>query len=124
MADRYKNKYRTTSHRKPNWDYSSAGAYFITICTQNRECNLGEIVKNKDDAFLQLSDFGKIVAAEWHKSFEIRKEFPMPMGMPYRRTAVRLCGNPMNCGNPINPHPYHIDCQNPFHHLWQDSNLR
>ena len=74
MADRYKNKYRTTSHRKLNWDYNSAGAYFITICTQNRECNLGEIVKNKDDAFLQLSEFGKIVAAEWHKSFEIRKE--------------------------------------------------
>ena len=30
--------------RLDNYDYSSAGAYFITICTQNRRCMLSRIV--------------------------------------------------------------------------------
>lgn len=32
------------SIRLKNYDYSSNGAYFVTICTYNRECLLGEIV--------------------------------------------------------------------------------
>ncbi len=68
--DKYKNKYRIQSHRKPNWDYSSNALYFLTIVTQNRECNLCEIVNNE----IILFDFGKIVEDEWFKSFEIRNE--------------------------------------------------
>ncbi len=68
--EKYKNKYRIQSHRKPNWDYSAEGLYFLTIITQNRVCNLGEIV----DGEMILSDFGKIVETEWLKSFEIRNE--------------------------------------------------
>ncbi|TAF32618.1 MAG: transposase [Cytophagales bacterium] len=68
--DKFKNKYRIQSHRKPNWDYSSDALYFLTLVTQNRECNLGKIV-NKE---IILSDFGKIVEYEWFQSFEIRKE--------------------------------------------------
>jgi putative transposase len=34
--DKYKKKYRTSSFRKPNWDYGSHGLYFITICTHER----------------------------------------------------------------------------------------
>jgi REP element-mobilizing transposase RayT len=67
---KYKNKYRTDSHRLRGWDYSANGNYFITLVTQHRICNLGEIV----DQQMQLSDFGKIVDAEWKKSFEIRNE--------------------------------------------------
>ena len=65
-----KNKYRSQSHRRPNWDYSSNALYFLTIVTQNRICNLGEIINNQ----MVLSDFGKIVEIEWFRSFEIRKE--------------------------------------------------
>ena len=40
-----------TRHRKSlrlkHYDYSRAGLYFITICTQNRKCLLGEIVNRK-----------------------------------------------------------------------------
>ena len=68
--DKFKNKYRTQSHRKPNWDYSANALYFLTIVTQNRECNLGTIANNE----MILSDFGKIVEFEWFQSFEIRKE--------------------------------------------------
>ncbi len=68
--DKYKNKYRIKSHRMPHWDYSGNGYYFITIVTQNRVCNLGEIENRK----MILSDFGKIIETEWHKSFRIRNE--------------------------------------------------
>jgi REP element-mobilizing transposase RayT len=74
MADKFRNKYRIPSNRMPQWDYSGNGIYFITIVTQNRECNLGQIVKRHGCASLQYSDFGKIVNDEWLKSFEIRNE--------------------------------------------------
>ena len=51
------------NNRLSFYDYDSAGAYFITICTQNRKCILSRIVG--DDALgvpkLQLTDLGKIV---------------------------------------------------------------
>lgn len=78
MAEKFKNKYRIASHRNPYWDYSSDALYFLTIVTQNRECNLGKIVETVDShnrSFkMELSDFGKIVEQEWIKSFEIRNE--------------------------------------------------
>ena len=70
-----KKRYRTKSNRKPNWDYSGNGIYFLTIVTQNRVCNLGEIhINSNGRAYMQLSDFGKIVDIEFLKSFEIRDE--------------------------------------------------
>lgn len=30
--------------RLPDYDYNSAGAYFVTICTKNRRCILSKIV--------------------------------------------------------------------------------
>lgn len=79
MEDKFQNKYRIASHRKPNWDYSADALYFLTIVTQNRECNLGKIVNTHDGGTngtheMILSDFGKIVEQEWLKSFEIRDE--------------------------------------------------
>jgi len=73
MPEKFKNKYRIASHRKPGWDYSSNGMYFITLVTQHRVCNLGEIIV-ANIPFVQLSDFGKIVDAQWHNSFDIRNE--------------------------------------------------
>ncbi len=77
IMEKYQNKYRIKSHRKPNWDYSGNGIYFLTIVTQNRACNLGKIVEHVEMhgcASLELSDFGKIVKTELLKSFEIRDE--------------------------------------------------
>ena len=68
--EKFKNKYRISSHRKSNWNYSNDGFYFLTLVTQNRVCNLGTI-KNHE---MVLSEFGKIVENEWFKSFEIRNE--------------------------------------------------
>jgi putative transposase len=67
---KFKNKYRSESHRRPNWDYSANALYFLTLVTQHRVCNLGTIVNDE----LIPSDFGKIVEVEFYKSFDIRKE--------------------------------------------------
>jgi hypothetical protein len=42
--DKFNNKYRIPSARLQSWDYGANGAYFITICTQNREHLFGEIL--------------------------------------------------------------------------------
>ena len=43
----FKNRYRIESIRYKGWDYSNNGFYFVTICTKNRNCCLGEIISNK-----------------------------------------------------------------------------
>lgn len=49
------------SIRIKNYDYSQASAYFITLCIQNRECLLGEIIDGK----MQLSPSGENVFLQW-----------------------------------------------------------
>jgi REP element-mobilizing transposase RayT len=61
------------SIRLQGYDYSQAGAYFVTICTQNRECLFGEIA----DRQMVLNDAGKIVADEWMKIAEISNEIEL-----------------------------------------------
>ncbi len=65
-----KHRFNDKSRRLQRWDYSSNGYYFLTIVTQNRVCNLGEI-KNGD---MILSNFGEIVKEQWLISFEMRNE--------------------------------------------------
>ena len=49
------------SIRLRGYDYSQAGAYFITICTQGRVCVLGEVV----DGRMRLNELGKLTARVW-----------------------------------------------------------
>jgi putative transposase len=49
------------SIRLPGHDYSSAGAYFITICTHRREHLFGEIF----DGEMQENKFAHIVRSHW-----------------------------------------------------------
>ena len=57
------------SIRLKGYDYSRAGAYFVTICTHNKECLFGDVVNRN----LALNDFGRMVDSEWLKTTEIRK---------------------------------------------------
>lgn len=34
----YKNKFRVESPRLREWDYSTPGWYYVTICTKNFKC--------------------------------------------------------------------------------------
>ena len=70
MSEIFQNKYRIDSARLKNWDYSSPGAYFITLCVNNHEMLLGKIRNGQ----MILSDYGKITLDEREKSFMIRKE--------------------------------------------------
>jgi len=58
----FANKYRIESARLKNWDYSSPGYYFITICTKNRECLFGEIVNGK----IVPNKYGEILENCWN----------------------------------------------------------
>ena len=49
------------SIRLKSYDYSQAGLYFITICTQNRLCLFGEI----GDGVMVLNDAGEMVHRQW-----------------------------------------------------------
>jgi REP element-mobilizing transposase RayT len=66
---KYKNKYRIETTRLKNWNYGWNGAYFITICTQNRIHYFGEI-ENRE---MQLSKIGKMAEKYW---YEIPQHFP------------------------------------------------
>jgi len=61
MSSRVPTSRKRRSIRLQGYDYSQAGAYFITICTQGRECIFGEIV----DGTMRLNDAGQIVASSW-----------------------------------------------------------
>ncbi len=49
------------SIRLKGYDYTQPGAYFVTICTQDRQCLFGEVVEGE----MLLNDAGNIVETEW-----------------------------------------------------------
>ena len=56
------------SIRLNGYDYAQAGAYFITICTKNRQCLFGHVEYDK----MILTDAGNIAYNEWLKTPHIR----------------------------------------------------
>jgi len=56
-----------------DYDYTQAGAYFITLVTHNRMFLFGEIVNDN----MVLSAHGRIALSEWFKSSEIRQEIKL-----------------------------------------------
>jgi putative transposase len=51
------------SLRLNGYDYAQASAYFVTICTQNRVCLLGDLV----DGEMRLNDAGSEVQVVWNE---------------------------------------------------------
>lgn len=62
-------KLNRKSIRLKEYDYSQKGAYFVTICVQNRECLFGDIIDGK----MVLNKYGEIAKNEWLKTAEIRE---------------------------------------------------
>jgi putative transposase len=67
--DNIRGHHRRRSLRLRGYDYSQAGAYFLTICTKNRVALFGEVVDGK----MQLNECGQSVQACW---LEIPAHFP------------------------------------------------
>ncbi|MBN1768874.1 MAG: hypothetical protein JXR50_11025 [Prolixibacteraceae bacterium] len=60
---KFRSKYRIEPNRWMYWDYSAPGRYFITICINNRECILGDVVNKK----MELSEYGAFIETEIRK---------------------------------------------------------
>lgn len=54
--------HRRSIHLK-DYDYSQSGAYFITICIQNRKCLFGEIINSE----MRLNDGRRMVQTVWDR---------------------------------------------------------
>lgn len=68
--DKNNNKtYNRRSIRLQGYDYSQPGAYFITLCTQNRQCLFGNVIDGK----MILNDYGQIAHQCW---LEIPHHYP------------------------------------------------
>ena len=72
------NKYNPNIHhrrsiRLKGYDYSQVGAYFITICCQDRACLFGDVINEE----MVLNDAGNIAFNEWLKTAEIRKNISL-----------------------------------------------
>lgn len=54
---------RRQSIRLKDYDYSASGAYFVTICTYERACLLGDVIEEQ----VHFSEFGRIVSDVWNR---------------------------------------------------------
>ena len=66
-------KYDTAVHhhrsiRLANYDYTQAGAYFVTIVVYQRACLLGNI----QDGVMRPGEYGHIAGEEWFKTAALR----------------------------------------------------
>ncbi|MDR9399065.1 transposase [Salibacter sp.] len=65
----HRKKFKDETNRLKNWDYGSNAAYFVTICTADRNHFFGEIKNTK----MYLSDIGQVANQYWS---EIPDHFP------------------------------------------------
>jgi putative transposase len=61
-------KHHRRSIRLKGYDYARSGAYFTTICTQNRACLFGEIINGE----MRLNDAGRMIKKWWN---ELNRKF-------------------------------------------------
>lgn len=68
------------SIRLKDYDYSQSGAYFVTVCTKDKECLLGEI----NNGNIKLNEAGKVAFTVWseltnrYSSIELDEYIVMP----------------------------------------------
>jgi putative transposase len=79
------------SIRLKSHDYSQAGAYFITVCTDDKQKIFGSVVNNE----VQLNTFGLIVAEEWEMTGQLRGNVSLDtyIIMPNHFHAVLFLGD-------------------------------
>ena len=83
------------SIRLQGYDYSQNGAYFVTVCTQNKECLFGEIVGVK----MAMNDAGAIAYDEWVKTSEMRENIKLDefVVMPNHIHGIIIIHNVVDC---------------------------
>jgi putative transposase len=98
------------SIRLQDYDYSQVGAYFITICVQNRECLFGKIT----NGVMTMNDIGTMVQTVWDElplrfdGLELNTFTVMPNhihGIITLNRRGESCIRPACIRNPGIPHP-------------------
>jgi putative transposase len=89
----FHDKYRVESIRLQGYDYSQNGMYFVTVCTNDRECLFGRI----DNKKMVLNRYGAIIEQCWndlpnHYPNFIQDEFVV---MPDHIHAIIIINNDM-----------------------------
>ena len=54
-------KHHRSSIRLKGYDYSQAGAYFVIVCTEGRQCLFGDVI----DERMKLNEAGRMVQQTW-----------------------------------------------------------
>ena len=98
--------------RLRNYDYASQKVYFITLCTQNRERILSEIVGRGLDpsvrAEVTLMPYGSIAE---YDLLEIPNHFPNVEILNYAGSSAYLIGAglPGGCSGGVKTPPYSVN---------------
>ncbi|MCC6627190.1 MAG: transposase [Chloroflexi bacterium] len=92
-------RHHRRSIRLKGYDYRQAGAYFVTIVTQDRACLFGEAI----DGGMQLNDAGRMVEITWT---ELPGRFPgldldAFVVMPNHVHAIMVVASPAFVGTPL-----------------------
>ena len=92
------------NNRLKNYDYSTSGAYFLTICAKNKRCMFARIVGGGvlDAPQVQLTDFGNVIKNrimsmnETYSHVKTEKYVIMPNHI---HLLVSINDNNVICGN-------------------------
>ncbi|MEK7495535.1 MAG: transposase [Patescibacteria group bacterium] len=101
------------SNRLLNFDYSSSGYYFITICTKNRQEYFGNIINNE----MVINEIGKIVEAQWlwlekqYKHVEL-DEFKIMPNHFHGIIIIKNKSNPVGTGLDLSLQKKHLSLSN------------
>ncbi len=68
-----RDKHHRRSIRLSGFDYSSPGAYFVTLCAYDRERIFGAVAGGE----VRLSDYGRVAREEWLRSATVRPEIEL-----------------------------------------------
>jgi putative transposase len=92
-------KHHRQSIRLKNYDYRSAGVYFVTLCTFQKQHLFGEIADGK----MILNELGSIVHFEWKWTEIIRPMMDMDVYvvMPNHLQGIVVFGEDSNAPKPI-----------------------
>ena len=94
-------RHRRRSIRLRHYDYSRAGTYYVTICTDGRKLLFGEVI----DDDVKLNELGRITAEEWLKSAQVRSEIELDtwVVMPNHVHGIVMITNRGRGGRPVAP---------------------
>lgn len=88
----FREKYRIESARKPGWDYTLPGSYFVTICTHEKKPYFGCVA----NATVDLSPIGEYADACWKEVPQHHQHIELDdfVVMPNHMHAIVIIGGP------------------------------